>query len=73
MEDVEYKELNVYIYLRIAFKYINKSMEKLKLKVDEGADLTLLQSLLMEKGMDASSAMVMVSDMIMAGIDTVRC
>ena len=47
-------------------------MEKLKSKADEDTDLTLLQSLIMEKGMDVSSAMVMVADMIMAGIDTVK-
>lgn len=46
-------------------------MEKLKNEEDQDTDLTLLQSLIMEKGMDTSAAMVMVSDMMMAGIDTV--
>lgn len=46
-------------------------MEELKSKKDEDTDLTLLQSLIMEKGMDISDAMVTVSDMMMAGIDTV--
>lgn len=60
-----------FLKLRISFKHIKRSMEELKSKKDDDIDLTLLQSLIMEKGMDISDAMVMVSDMMMAGIDTV--
>lgn len=56
-------------FTEIAFKHINRSMEKLK-EAGEDRDLTLLQSLILTKGMDVSSAMVVVTDMLGAGIDT---
>ena len=62
----------IFLFFRISFKHIERSVEKLKSKTNDDTDLTLLQSLIMEKGMDISSAMVTVSDMMMAGIDTVR-
>ncbi|XP_054706878.1 probable cytochrome P450 49a1 [Uloborus diversus] len=56
-------------FTEIAFKYINKAVESLKNKKDD-EDLTLLQNMLLTKGLDASGAMVTVADMLMAGIDT---
>ena len=60
-----------FFVFRIAFKYINLSLANLKRRKEEDTDLTLLQSMLMTKGLDISGAMVTVADMLMAGIDTV--
>ncbi|KFM71475.1 putative cytochrome P450 12a4, mitochondrial, partial [Stegodyphus mimosarum] len=58
------------VFTEIAFKYINRSLEILKKDSIEDKELTLLQSMLLTKGLDASGAMVTVADMLMAGIDT---
>lgn len=59
------------IYAKIAFKYINKSLENIKLK-EASADqkLTLLQAMLAKKDLSVKDAMVFVADMLMAGIET---
>ncbi|GFQ64655.1 probable cytochrome P450 301a1, mitochondrial [Trichonephila clavata] len=59
------------IYAEIAFKYINKSLENMKLKeaIDE-TKLTLLQAMLAKKDLSVKDAMVFVADMLMAGIET---
>jgi len=57
-------------FTEIAFKHINRSLEELKRSATEERDLTLLQSLLLTKDLELSGAMVMVTDMLMAGIDT---
>lgn len=60
-----------FIY-RIAFKYINRSVEELKKNANsDDKEITLLQSMLMTKGLDISGAMVTVADMLTAGIETV--
>lgn len=64
-------KVNIILCFRIAFKYINLSLEALKKKSDDEIELTLLQSMLLTKGLDVSGAMVTVADMLMAGIDTV--
>ncbi|GFQ86911.1 probable cytochrome P450 301a1, mitochondrial [Trichonephila clavata] len=59
------------IYAKIAFKYINKSLEDIKLKEDsEDLKLTLLQAMLAKKDLSVKDAMVFVADMLMAGIET---
>ncbi|XP_054706267.1 probable cytochrome P450 12a4, mitochondrial isoform X2 [Uloborus diversus] len=59
------------VFTEIAFKYINRALEELK-KIDgtEEKELTLLQAMLTTKGLDVSSAMVTVADMLISGIDT---
>lgn len=59
------------IFSEIAFKYINRSLEDLrKISINDDKELTLLQSMLMTKGLEVGGAMVTVADMLMAGIDT---
>ncbi|XP_054718545.1 probable cytochrome P450 301a1, mitochondrial [Uloborus diversus] len=59
------------IFSEIAFRYINNALNELKANEEhEDKELTLLQTLLLEKGLDLSGAMVTVADMLMAGIDT---
>ncbi|XP_035220008.1 LOW QUALITY PROTEIN: probable cytochrome P450 12a4, mitochondrial [Stegodyphus dumicola] len=58
------------VFTEIAFRYINRSLENLKKISVEDKELTLLQSMLLTKGLDTSGAMVTVTDMLMAGIDT---
>lgn len=66
-------QLQLYLFHRISFKYIHRSLKILKnRKADDAVDLTLLQSLLMTKGLEESGAMVTVADMLMTGIETVR-
>lgn len=50
---------------------MNRALEELKKAADEDKELTLLQSMLMTKGLDVSGAVVTVADMLTAGIDTV--
>lgn len=57
------------VFSEIVFRYINRALEELK-NADDSKDLTLLQSMLMEKDLDASGALVMITDMLFAGIDT---
>lgn len=58
---------------RIAFKYINRTVDDLKKNAESGEkEMTLLQAMLMTKDLDLSGAMVTVADMLTAGIDTVK-
>ncbi|GBM25942.1 putative cytochrome P450 12a4, mitochondrial [Araneus ventricosus] len=59
------------VYAKIAFKYINQSLQRLK-EMDDTDDkkLTLLQAMLAKKDLSVPDAMVFVADMLMAGIDT---
>ncbi|GFS57376.1 probable cytochrome P450 301a1, mitochondrial [Nephila pilipes] len=58
-------------YAKIAFKYINQSLENIKLKkVSNVEKLTLLQAMLAKKDLSVNDAMVFVADMLMAGIET---
>ncbi|GFT88830.1 probable cytochrome P450 49a1 [Nephila pilipes] len=59
------------VYAKIAFKYINQSLENIKLK--KGSDdekFTLLQAMLTKENLSVKDAMVFVADMLMAGIET---
>lgn len=58
------------VFTEIAFKYINMSVANLKRRKDDDTEFTLLQSMLLTKGLDVSGAMVTVADMLFAGIDT---
>lgn len=59
------------VFTEIAFRYINRSLEELEKNTEnENKEITLLQSMLMTKGLDVSGAMVTVADMLTAGIDT---
>ncbi|GFU14824.1 cytochrome P450 CYP12A2 [Nephila pilipes] len=59
------------VYAKIAFKYINQSLENIKLKkVSDVEKLTLLQAMLAKKDLSVNDAMVFVADMLMAGIET---
>lgn len=57
-------------FSEIAFKYINRSLEELKNNApNSDKEMTLLQ-VMVTKGLDVSEAMVVVADMLFAGIDT---
>ncbi|GBM18605.1 putative cytochrome P450 49a1 [Araneus ventricosus] len=59
------------VYAKIAFKYINQSLERLKEMEDKDEKkLTLLQAMLAKKDLSVPDAMVFVADMLMAGIET---
>ena len=61
-----------YFSFRIAFKYINRSIEDFKKNAEGGEkEMTVLQAMLMTKDLDISGAMVTAADMLTAGIDTV--
>ena len=54
---------------RTSTKYVNKTLEKIKNRRGETEDRTILEELLVQ-GMSPKDAMVMVIDMLVAGIDT---
>ncbi|XP_054714948.1 probable cytochrome P450 301a1, mitochondrial [Uloborus diversus] len=57
-------------FTELAFKYINRALEALKSKSGNEDNLTLLENMLLKKELDPSAIMVMVADMLMAGVDT---
>lgn len=58
------------VFSEIAFKHINRALENLKKNADEDRELTLLQSMLVEKGLDISGTLVTIGDMMFGGIET---
>ncbi|GIX91132.1 probable cytochrome P450 49a1 [Caerostris darwini] len=58
------------VYAKIAFKYINQSLERIKqMGNSDDKKLTFLQEMLI-KDLNVGDAMVFVADMLMAGIET---